>query len=323
MVYVILLNWNGWKDTLHCLESILRSDYEDFRVIVCDNLSTDGSLEKIKTWADGKQPADPDIDEQLKPLVFPGVVKPVPYVEYPRIDAEAGGNVKDEKVPLVLIENGSNDGYSAGNNVGIRYALKRRADYIWLLNNDTLVKGNTLKELVYRMESEKGTGVAGAVIYLARQPAKIQTYGGGAISHFSGRDRFIHSPGPVEYVAGTSLLVKREVFEQVGLLDEGFFFYWEDVDFSRRVTGAGWNLAVAANAAVYHKFSASVGGQSLKSDLFKVSSLTRYFKKHQKSGRWFFPVIFHLSGMLVNRIFRGQLNRVGPILKAAYKALFK
>jgi hypothetical protein len=323
MVYVILLNWNGWKDTLHCLESILRSDYDDIRVIVCDNLSTDGSLEKIKAWAEGRQSADPDIDEQLKPLVFPGVEKPVPYVEYLRIDAEAGGNLKDEKVPLVLIENGSNDGYSAGNNVGIRYALKRRADYIWLLNNDTLVKGNTLKELVYRTESEKGTGAAGAVIYLARQPGKIQTYGGGTISHFSGRDRFIHSPGPVGYVAGTSLLVKREVFEQVGLLDEGFFFYWEDVDFSRRVTEAGWNLAVAANAAVYHKFSASVGGQSLKSDLFKVSSLTRYFRKHQKGVRWFFPALFHLSGMLVNRIFRGQLNRVGPILKAAYKALFK
>jgi GT2 family glycosyltransferase len=320
MVYVILLNWNGWQDTLHCLESVLRSDYEDFRVIVCDNLSTDGSLEKIKAWARGKQPASQDLDEQLKSLVFPGVEKPVPYIEYPRADAEAGGNEKDGNIPLVLIENGSNDGFSAGNNVGIRYALKRRADYIWLLNNDTVVKGNTLKELVYRTESEKGIGVSGAVIYLAWEPSKIQTYGGGTISHLSGRDRFIHSPGPVEYVAGTSLFVKREVFERVGLLDEGFFFYWEDVDFSRRVTDADWNLAVAANAVVYHKFSASVGGQSLKSDLFKVASLTRYFRKHQKKGLWLFPVFFHLSGMLVNRIFRGQFSRVGPIIRAVFKA---
>ncbi|MDQ1351493.1 MAG: hypothetical protein QG657_1796 [Acidobacteriota bacterium] len=320
MVYVILLNWNGWKDTLHCLESLLRSDYGDFRAIVCDNMSSDGSLEKIKAWADGKQPAEPEPDEQLKPLVFPVVEKPVPYVEYFRIDAEAGGNLKDENIPLVLIQNGSNEGYSVGNNVGIRYALKRRADYIWLLNNDTLVKGNTLKELVYRSESEKGIGVSGSVIYLAWEPSQIQTYGGGTISHFSGRDRFIHSPGPVEYVAGTSLFVKREVFEQVGLLDEGFFFYWEDVDFSRRVMEAGWKLVVAANAVVYHKFSASVGGQSLKSDLFKVASLTRYFRKHRKGGRWIFPVMFHLCGMLVNRIFRGQFNRIGPILKAAYRA---
>ncbi|HLP48065.1 MAG TPA: glycosyltransferase family 2 protein [Candidatus Kapabacteria bacterium] len=321
MVYIILLNWNGWKNTLHCLESVMRSDYRDFRVIVCDNQSTDGSLEKIKAWAEGKQPADLELHEQLKPLVCPGVEKPATYIEYRRIEAEAGGNEKDENIPLVLIRNGANNGFSAGNNVGIRYALKKRADYIWLLNNDTLVNGNTLKELVYRMESEKEIGIAGALIYLASEPTKMQTYGGGTISHCTGRDRFVHSPGPVEYVAGTSFFVKRDVFEQVGLLDEKFFFYWEDVDFSRRAVNAGWKVAVVAGAVVYHKFSASVGGQSLKSDLFKVASLTHYFRKHQKKWRWIFPVIFNISGMLVNRILRTQFSRVKPIIKETFKAL--
>lgn len=321
MVYVIILNWNGWKDTLHCLESIMRSDYTDFRIIVCDNLSTDGSLEKIKAWAEGKQPAGLELDKQLIPLASPGVEKPVPYIEYLRSEAEAGGHGKDEHIPLVLIQNGSNCGYSAGNNVGIRYALKKRADYIWLLNNDTLVKSNTLKELVYRTESEKGTGISGAVIYLASEPFKMQTFGGGTISHCTGRDHFIHSPKPVEYVAGTSLFIKRDVFEQVGLLDEKFFFYWEDVDFSHRALKAGWKLIVAANAAVYHKFSASVGGQSLKSDLFKVASLTHYFRKHQKGIQWIFPVLFNISGMLVKRIYRRQFNRIKPILKEAFKSL--
>ena len=301
----------------------MRSDYNDFRVIVCDNLSTDDSLEKIKAWAEGKHPADMELDKQLIPLTSPGIEKPVPYIEYLQIEAETGGNGKDENIPLILIQNGSNHGYSAGNNVGIRYALKKRADYIWLLNNDTLVKGNTLKELVYRTESEKSIGISGAVIYFAFAPFKIQTFGGGTISHCTGRDSFIHSPSPVEYVAGTSLFVKRDVFEQVGLLDEKFFFYWEDVDFSCRALKAGWKLTVAANAEVYHKFSASVGGQSLKSDLFKVASLTHYFRKHQKGIRWIFPVLFNISGMLVNRIFRRQFNRIKPILKEAFQSLNK
>jgi hypothetical protein len=78
-------------------------------------------------------------------------------------------------------------------------------------------------------------------------------------------------------------------------------------------------LGVASNAVVYHKFSASVGGQSLKSDLFKVASLTRYFKKHQGKW-WFFPVGFNISGMLVKRLFRGQFGRIWPILKESWKA---
>ena len=143
MVYVILLNWNGWKDTIHCLESLFRSDYSDYRVIVCDNASTDGSMEKIKAWAEGKVMPDEELNDQLKPLVFPPVAKPIAYVEYNRAEAEAGGNGSEKNTPLVLIQNGSNDGFSAGNNVGIRYALKKNADYIWLLNNDTVVKGNT------------------------------------------------------------------------------------------------------------------------------------------------------------------------------------
>lgn len=321
MVYVILLNWNGWKDTLHCLESVFHSDYADYRVIVCDNQSGDGSLEKIKQWADGTLPVEDRLNAELDPLVFPVVDKPVPYVEYDRAEAEAGGEKNDTDVPLVLIQNGSNDGYSAGNNVGIRYALKKKAKYVWLLNNDTVIKKNTLKESVYRMKADEHIGVAGAVIYFAAEPSRVQTYGGGRLSRFTGRDRFVHSPErPIHYVTGTSLFIRREVLETVGLLDEGYFFYWEDADFSRRVLQAGWKLAVAANAVIYHKFSATVGSQSLKSDLFKVASLVRYYRKHQRY-LYLFPVAFNISGMVFNRIIRRQTDRIKPILKETVKAL--
>jgi GT2 family glycosyltransferase len=322
MIYVILLNWNGWKDTLHCLESLFHSDYQDFRVIVCDNDSTDGSMEKLKAWAEGRLPVEERLNEALDPLVFPPVSKPVSYIEYNREEAESGGNPGDTDCPLVLIQTGSNGGFAAGNNVGIRYVLNREAEYIWLLNNDTVVKANTLKELVYRTESEANFGVSGAVIYFASNPKRTQTYGGGRLSRLTGRDRFIDSPERMDYVTGTSLFVRREVFEQVGLLDEAFFFYWEDVDFSRRVKDVGWQLVVAANAVVYHKFSSTVGGQSLRSDLYKVSSLTRYFKKHYKY--WYiFPVGFNISGMLLNRLIRRQFDRIGPILKETHRSIRK
>jgi GT2 family glycosyltransferase len=318
-VYIILLNWNGWKDTCQCLESVLHSDYPNFRVIVCDNQSTDDSMQKIKDWAEGKLIIDEKINEKLKSLISPPIQKPLAYVQYTQEEAEEGGKNDDKEIPLVLIQNDSNAGYSAGNNVGIRYALQKNADYIWLLNNDTVITKTTLKELVYRVQSGENLGLLGTLIYYASEPSKIQVYGGGKIMKVLGVDRFVYSPGVIDYVSGTSLFIKREVIEQVGLLDEKFFFYWEDADYSRRVLKAGWNLGVAINAIVYHKFSASVGGQSLKSDLFKVASLTRYFKKHQR-GWWLIPVGFNISGMVVKRLFRGQFGRIWPILKESWKA---
>lgn len=318
-VYIILLNWNGWKDTCQCLESVLRSDYPNFRVIVCDNQSTDGSMQKIKDWAEGKLILDEKINEELESFISPPIKKPLAYVHYTRAEAEQGGEKDDKKFSLVLIQNDSNAGYSGGNNVGIRYALKKNADYIWLLNNDTVITNTTLKELVYRVQSGDNLGLVGTLIYHASEPSKIQAYGGGKIMKGLGVDRFVYSPEVIDYVSGTSLFIKREVIEQVGLLDEKFFFYWEDADYARRVLEMGWKLGVASNAIVYHKFSASVGGQSLKSDLFKVASLTRYFKKHQ-GGWWFIPVGFNISGMLIKRLFRGQFNRIWPIAKKAFKA---
>lgn len=317
-VYVILLNWNGWEDTIECLESLMHSQYPRFSVVVCDNLSSDGSLEKIKAWADGDLTIKDRLNPQLKSFVDPPVEKPVDYIEYNRTQAETGGEPDDKPVPLVLVQNGSNDGFSAGNNVGIRYAMSKNADYIWLLNNDTIVTSTTMKELVYRMQTDEHTGVAGAVIHYAKKPSMIQAYGGGKLMPIIGTDRFFHAPAPLHYVSGTSMFIKREVIEQTGMLDDGFFFYWEDVDYSRRALDLGWKLAVASNAMVYHKFSSSVGGQSLRSDRYKAASLVRYFKKHGKLNG-FFPIMVNISGMVFKRLLRGQFNRIFPILKVAVK----
>ncbi len=316
-VYIILLNWNGWEDTIECLESLFRSQYPRFRIVVCDNLSSDGSMEKIKAWANGSLSPKDRLNSQLKPYVDPPVEKPVSFVEYDREKADIGGDPDDKKSPLILIQNGANNGFSAGNNVGIRYAMSRNADYIWLLNNDTVVTPTTMKELVYRMQTGEHTGLAGAMIYYAEKPSVTQAYGGGKLMPLIGTDHFVTAPADLHYISGTSMFIKREVIEQIGLLDDGYFFYWEDVDYSRRALDNGWQLAVASNAMVYHKFSASVGGQSLRSDRYKAASLVRYFKKH---GRFYgiFPILFNISGMILKRLFRGQFNRIIPIIKAAF-----
>src|SRR5215216_1455804 len=101
-VHILLLNFNGWRDTLECLESVLRLDYPDFRVIVCDNGSSDGSVDRITAWAEGSEPAPKSDIPSLARLVDPPIGKPVPYVSYTRAEAERGGrgNAADDDARL-------------------------------------------------------------------------------------------------------------------------------------------------------------------------------------------------------------------------------
>ena len=99
-VAIIILNWNGWEDTIECLESIFRNTYPNYQVIVVDNGSTNGSIEKMKAWAEGKQEVlTPEPSHPLYYLSHPLVKKPIPYIYYTREEAEGGGNLKlEEKV---------------------------------------------------------------------------------------------------------------------------------------------------------------------------------------------------------------------------------
>lgn len=319
MIYIVILNWNGWKDTLYCLESIFHSTYKEFRVVVCDNSSIDGSMEKIASWANGNYIITERINEVVDPLILPSKKESIPYIIYNEEDTKnKKRNERPEKYQLVLIQNESNRGFSAGMNVGIRYALKEDAEYLWILNNDTIVKKDTLAKLVELGNSRKEIGVIGSTIYYISNPNKIQTIGGGSVLPILGIDGFNKNNKRMDYISGTSFFVRGEVFKQIGLFDETYFFYWEDVDFCYRAMQKGWELKVA-DTEIYHQHSAAVGRQSLQSDLYKVFSLITFFKKNKKY--WVLPISINIFGMIINRMLRGQMRRVVPIIKEAKNAI--
>lgn len=162
-VYILILDYNNWWDTIECLESVLRSDYTNYQVIVIDNDSPDNSMDYIKAWAEGRLNMWVNPDNSLGSLSHPSVQRPIPYVYYTREEAEEGGNPKKEEelketvrsnntittgYPLTLVQVESNLGFAGGNNVGIRYALRRNSDYIFILNNDTILGKTTISEMV-------------------------------------------------------------------------------------------------------------------------------------------------------------------------------
>ena len=256
-VYIIVLNWNGMEDTLSCLHSLKNVDYANFAVLVVDNASTDGSVERVKEL-------------------------------YPE---------------MTVLVNSANLRFAGGNNAGIEYALSRRdgegrpeADYILLLNNDTEVSPDFLVNLVQVAESEQRIGIAGPKIYYHSDPRRIWYAGGkvefwkGWISHIgirevdNGQYDIVRRTG---YVTGCCMLIKREVLEKVGKLDETYFIYGEDADLSLRASKAGFDLVYVPNSVIWHKVSASSGGNlSWFKNWNKLKSQIRLMARYARWYQW-------------------------------------
>jgi GT2 family glycosyltransferase len=272
----ILVNWNGWADTIECLESLLRSDCPMGPIIVCDNDSQDRSIEHLKAWADGRLEAWLPPDSPLRGLVVPPVVKPVAYVEYDRAEAERGGSPTARDVPLVLVRTGGNLGFAGGNNVGLRYVLARGdLERVWLLNNDTVVLPDALRRLSDEMRDDSRLGICGSTLRFYEEPEVVQALGGAsynrwfALPRHIGEGTTIAEPLPdrsqvverLAFVAGASMLVSRRFLEEVGLLDEQYFLYFEELDWILRARGR-FSISWAPKSVVFHKEGASTGSRA-------------------------------------------------------------
>lgn len=194
-----------------------------------------------------------------------------------------------------VVFTGGNLGWSAGNNFCIRKALAEGAEYLWILNNDVEVEPDCITRLIARAEQADRPGIVGPLIYYF-EPKNRVWFEGGEIDHeqldadHCSFLRFESLPQERRYITGCALMVRREVFERIGLFDQRFFMYFEDTDFCSRAARAGYGIAVEQAATMYHKVSAFSGGAGGKSKGFKTyhmlrSSMLFWRKQH---GFWRF-----------------------------------
>jgi GT2 family glycosyltransferase len=307
LVSVIILNWNGYQDTIQCLESILKLEYANYRIVICDNGSTDGSVEQIELWCKDRQ-----------------------------IDlANLESNPDSQHKYITLIQTGKNLGFAGGNNIGIRHALlDRECKYVWILNNDTIVEPNSLSALVSKCDLHSNIGICGSKLIYHHDRSTVQAWGGGKYNKWSGISQHIGAhqlsaldvdvesiEQSLDYIIGASMLVSRSFLETIGLMNEEYFLYFEELDWIARA-GNQYSLGYCHDSIVYHKEGASTG---LNSNQSRGSSMTDYHAKKslliytRNYAPYTLPLIYlNLVMVICKRLIHGEYHRALTILKIIF-----
>jgi len=285
-IYIILLNYNGWKDTIECLESLYKISYDNYQIIVVDNDSPNNSLSFIESWAQGDLECVADEKSLLKELSSPSIKKPLGYINYTKNDIlKKDISEDDNQNDLILIQANENRGFAAGNNIGINYVLEKNdAEFILILNNDTVVEKDFLLPLVQKAQDNSSVGIVGSKIMHYEHPENIFS-NGGSFNPWTSHIKFIHSgekdngqtASEVTFLSGCSWFIPISTIKEVGLLDEKYFMYVEDIDFTQKVLSFGKKLLVASDSKIYHKGARSSGGGTSDFSLYWINkNLARY-----------------------------------------------
>jgi len=286
-IAVILVNWKKYNLTSKCIDSLNKSNYKNFKIILVDNEYSEESLIELK----------------------------------------------NQHKDIVVFKEKNNLGFAGGNNIGIRYALENDYDYIMLLNNDTEVKENFILPLVERIEKDHFLGAVQPLILNFLNKSIIWN-AGGKLNKFLGitstrlnnkLNSSIVFDDYTDWISGCCILIKSEILTKVGLLDEKFFNYYEDVDWSLRMKNLGYDLGFVKESIIYHHGSSSSKNKKTKEGV--ISSKIHYFnirnhilllKKHKNLFNFFGIVFFQIiktTSYIFYFLIKFRFNKLTMVLK--------
>jgi hypothetical protein len=289
---VIILNWNGWHDTICCIKSIQTQPYLYHDIIIVDNGSSDESTKKIiQYYQDFKNETGSNFIQS-----------------YHRNDYNPLLIYKKARNCIFLLKNSQNYGYARGNNIGIRFALDHlNPDYILILNNDVIFKEpDTVKILVQYMEKNPQIGLISPIIrspdgtiqrtctrsfpkfldyifvysFIGQRLWKMNPFWK---KHYNYKYSF-DKPESFDILSGSFMLFRTMALQEIGLFDENTFLYWEEPIIGKKLTAAGWNSVLYPDFSVIHKGESSISNFNLKSwaRYWSVQSEIYYLNEYEK-----------------------------------------
>jgi GT2 family glycosyltransferase len=301
-VAIIFVSWNSWRHSIECIDSVLAQKYPNVHIFVIDNDSADRSVENIAAWC--AQPrAEPTWKrhQRVHRYTDQDAVAPIGCRVVARQDETLPPAAHDCRVTIV--RSGANLGYAGGCNVGIRAAGVAAFDYFWFLNTDTVVQRDALELLIQRAQQDPRIGMVGSTLRYYDRPEIVQCMGGArmdfakACSHHIGQGRHCDEipadAATVErelaYIFGASMLVLSRFIREVGLMQEDYFLYYEEIDWALRGRDR-FTLAYAAQSHIFHKSGASSSKvkPSFTTGLYyrnRIRFMSRFFPEHLPAAR--------------------------------------
>jgi GT2 family glycosyltransferase len=271
-VSIIILTTNALSMTKEQLVDVSKLDTQglDCECLVVDNGSSDGTEEALKNYE-------------------------LPNMKYK------------------FMQSGGNLGFAGGNNVGIQDAVDRKFDYILLMNNDLILPKDIVLKLTHFMEKNKDISIVSPKMYFAsgyefhkgaytkKEMGNVLWYAGGILdwdniySTHRGVDQVdrgqYDKTQPTDFANGACVIIRREVFEKIGLLDHEFFLYWEDADFSQRAKKHGMKVYYYPETCMWHKVSASTGGSGSPTNDYFITRNRYYLAMRYAKARTKFAVL--------------------------------
>ena len=243
--------------------------------------------------------------------------------------------IKNQFDKIITFPNQKNLGFTAANNVGIEYAIKNDFEYVMLINNDTEVEKNFINPLIEVLEKNQNFGAAQPLILNYYNRNKVWS-AGGFLNKFFGYTYVIKSPEGIkkniDWITGCCFFLRTDVIKKIGLLDEKFFAYYEDVDWSIRIKNAGYDLAFVKSSVVYHHGSKSSKNESNEGTLspfvhyLNIRNHIFLLRKNKdvfnSVGVLFFQ-FFKIVSYSVYFIVRVRINKLNMVYKGLIDGLKK
>jgi GT2 family glycosyltransferase len=327
-VYIIIINYTKYQDTIECLESIFKSSYKNFQLLVVDNSPDDISSNNIIKWLnnDYKQ-----VETSMEELVYPLINKPVPYIYTTENEIKNSFSVYDESVILIKA---TNNGFAAANNVALSYVanIADGSSYVWVLNNDTVIDKAAIQALVnYYKDQPDDLYLITSKLLSYHKKNTFQAVMGN-YNKWSGSSYHIgdgeedkgqyddYEATDNNYIVGASMFMPHEFIKDAGLMSEEYFLYFEDLDWSRQAKKSGYKLALQPLAKVYHKEGGTnivISGKKPNKDIGGYYTLVNRIKFTKK---WYPGCTVTISAGviygLIRRLFQGKFKLVGKAVKA-------